>query len=312
MCREVRHGIGEPEQRRPTVRTLLRGFALAVSALTSACSTTGLERELEEQGPFDEESAPSKERDGSGPRDAAVRDRPLDAGAGRRRDGGTGDARVLLDARLNGAVRSDGGDGDALLCPSGSYFPVVAHELRPLEGYDYIAIREASEPLTSVDAGAEGWSSTTFHTLSEAGTRCARAVGGACASKVMYHPVRLANPVCIDHCSERAIVTTRGDEVRRWSTPAELVTLFGPVDSSAEALMLVAAAGYWLKCDDEAYSSLRELADGYEVYATRTIALCPVKLELVRLHVSLSGQVNVRSSKPLPQSGAACISLDRK
>lgn len=297
----------------PRWRRLLVALA-AVSALTASCSTSGLSYGDEESTDEDVEPA-EEERLDPGRRDGGVRPRPDPGGSDRprMRDAGTRDARVLLDARLSSDAEGPrDGASDPLACLMGSTFPVQASRLRPLEGYDYIAVREAAEPLVSGDGGVDEWTSSTFRTLSEAGVRCARAVGGGtCAQKVAFHPQQLANPVCMGNCSERAIVTTRGDEVRRWASASELSTLFGPIDSPDEALMLAAATGYWLSCDGGPHSSVAELDDGYEVEAIRYLSLCPVRIELARLHVSFEGRVTLRSMRELPRSDAPCVGSSR-
>lgn len=295
---------------------ILSLLALAsVSALTAACSTSGLEYGDGDEESTEEDVEPAEEERVRPPRrDGGTRPVPDPGGfeRPRMRDAGARDARVLLDARLsNDADRPRDASSDPLACLTGSTFPVQAARLRPLEGYDYIAVREAAEPLVGEDGGVDEWTSSTFHTLSEAGVRCARAIGGTCAQKVALHPQSLANPICTGHCSERAIVTTRGDEVRRWASASELKTLFGPIDAPDEALMLAAATGYWLSCDEGPQSSVTELDDGYEVQAIRYLSLCPVRAELARLHVSWEGQVTLRSMRELPRSDAPCVGSSR-
>ena len=77
---------------------------------------------------------------------------------------------------------------------------------------------------------------------------------------------------CVQLCLEDSVVTTKGDEVRRWVGGAQLATLLGSIDTAQEALLLVDAAGYSLRRGDATRTSLREVADGYEVFATKITA----------------------------------------
>lgn len=284
------------------------GVWLQAGVLVGGCSVSGLEGGFDE-GTSDEELGATGDQRGDA---GADRHGDHDFDGGRwwhgRGDAAAQDARVLLDARLNHDATAHHGadDAGALQC-NGDGFPVFAANLRPLQGYDYIAVREASELSPAPELQEETWASAAYRTLSEIGVRCARATGSACADKVRYHPHSLANSTCTDRCIERAIVTTQGDEVRRWSTSAELTTFLGPIDSPDEALMLVSAAGFSLTCGDAALSAVREVGEGYEVLATRHITLCPLHSERVRLQVSYTGQLSMREATRLPSSGDACI-----
>lgn len=308
MTRGLRTKTSELAPRALSSRRIFRERALdaclVAGVLLAGCSTSGLELEDDVDVAQEEDRSPAQrdQRDGGWARRDAGHDREPHS----MRDGGR-DARVLLDARMadDAASRDASILGEPLTCGPGA-FPVHAARLLPLQGYDYVAVREAGEQA-GLDAGVETWTSTDFRTLSQAGTSCARAVGSACREQVAHHPSKLANRICTDHCFEHAVVTTRGDEVRRWATPAELRTLFGPIDSADEALMLVAAADYSLACDDATLSALRTLADGYEVHAIRSRSPCPVRAELVGLHVAVDGALSVLSTRVLPPSGGVCV-----
>lgn len=307
MERERRGCKGGTLLLRRIFRTVLHAGVASACALASSCSTTGLEDELGLDDTVEEEQDVESAPDVWGPRRDGGPQR-LDASRPVRRDAARPtDARVLLDARLDAPDRGDAGARGGLRCPGDSNFPAQAAGLRPLQPYDYVALREAAQPAGAVDAGGERWSSTLFLTLSEAGSRCARAVGPACAEKLAYHPLPLSNPSCKEYCYERAVVTTRGDEVRRWASTTELLSLLGPIDSSDEALLIVSSRGFGLSCDDPEHGSVRELGEGYEVVATRTISLCPMRAELVRLEVTREGEIAILSRTLLPADDAPCI-----
>jgi hypothetical protein len=231
----------------------------------------------------------------AGPADAAARDAsdaaPHDAS----------DAASPADGATPWAV------GAALVCPSPSVsqLPVFASRLKPSATYDYVAVREAAG-VSFQDAGT-GWTRSDFRLVSEFGTRCATASSPACAAQSAKHPATGHASSCVDICTERAIVTTRGDDVKRWATHDELVTLLGPIDTSDEALMLVAGAGYDLACDAPQRSSIREVGDGYEVTATRVTSDCaPLITTQYLIHVARSGELRVLGERVFSMS-AACI-----
>lgn len=196
--------------------------------------------------------------------------------------------------------------GEAIECPaSGSGFVPQASGLHPRESFDYVSIRSAQDyggpPSTSADANTP-WGPGMFDLLSETGRPCASAATTACTEKLAQHPVEIVCSYAVDHCIERSVVTTRGDEVKRWSTQAELVELLAPIDTPDEAMLLVSTTGPSLSivCDDPTLSSVNVVSDGYEVYAQLFVDTCPVQVARARLHVSTDGKVVKLGQRKLP------------
>jgi hypothetical protein len=236
-----------------------------------------------------------------------------DAGmsSGGQIDGATGGDTAADAGAVDGSARGDASSqpsavGEPVACPEGAWFPVRAQGLAPAETFDYVAVRSAQGFHQAEGDGS--WTSKDFSVLSETGSACATQTSDACATQVAHHPNTLAAPQCMQICEERSIVTTRGDDVRRWATPEELRTLLGTIDSQDDALMLVYAAGYDVRCNDAAYTAVRELDDGYEVYATRMTEVCaPIIVMRYKLHVSRAGQVTKLAEEELSRQEGACV-----
>ena len=130
---------------------------------------------------------------------------------------------------------------------------------------------------------------------------------GRLRDTVAHHPVQFAPTFCVQLCLEDSVVTTKGDEVRRWVGGAQLATLLGSIDTAQEALLLVDAAGYSLWCGDATRTSLREVADGYG-FATKITASCdPVDTTRYHLRVSRTGDVSVLGSMVIEREFGTCI-----
>jgi hypothetical protein len=223
--------------------------------------------------------------------------------------------------------------GSARAQNQGGAWPFSAARLTPALNVDYLALRLArgerrSVPAASAEAhgvslargparsDAEDWTSTDFEVLSEHGDPCVSAPpGSSCAQGVERHPAWLANPECVEargphdraraaerepapSCSEIAVVTTRGGEVRRWATADELRELLAPIDTPDEALLLVRAEHHEVSCEPGRTRLLR-VKDGYEVRAARLASPCESG---VWLHVTDTGRVGEVSRDRAPRA----------
>jgi hypothetical protein len=196
----------------------------------------------------------------------------------------------------------------------GAGFPVRAAELRLAQPADYLAVREASALAGDVGPG-DDWTRTQFTTVSEVGTACAAATSAACAETVAKHPQQAHSSLCVQACVEWSLVTTRGDEVRRWVTPEQILEQLGPIDSPDEALMRAASLGYSVSCadPDTPFTSeqatlrfVRQVEGGYELFASTTTGLCPVRTRRHQLKVAPSGELTTVATKDFATDGA-CI-----
>jgi len=196
------------------------------------------------------------------------------------------------------------------VCEEPGSLPIKLAQLAPPERYDYIAIRRVGVPFVfpgrapDPTTGPEAWTLTEFMTLAETGEPCATATSGECMEKLGFHPTPLTRTSCSQLCSEWSLVTTRGDEVKRWAGISAVLALLGEIDSVDEALVLVASKGYQLYCPSaeesdsesgfpvqEARTEAREIEGGFEVIATREPESCPVVIRRTTLHVSRTGTV---------------------
>ena len=200
--------------------------------------------------------------------------------------------------------------------------PVRAAELRLAVPADYVAVRQSSglgKGSESLTAGSpDNWVETSFTVRSETGTACATASDLVCATTVARHPEQRYPSICVQGCTEWSVVSTRADDVKHSASPAQLVELFGAIDSQDEAFMLAASNKYDVTCPDPANASffgsaqpryVRTVPDGYELSATRYEQTCPVIVREYRLLVTTAGEVRELDSKLLKdkEGSGACI-----
>jgi len=204
-------------------------------------------------------------------------------------------------AEAQAAIQNGG-----VYCAEGVNSPISARGLRPARRYDYLAVRHVTD-FGSAE-GDESWTRTNFEVVSEAGVACATATTPMCHRKVAHHPQSLQPTSCLQICSETSVVTTVGNEVRRWTGLDELRALLAPIDTPHEALLLVEAAGYDLACNDPERTSVRAAGNGYVVTATKLTAICaPIITTRYSLYVSRSGVIHELASEELSRDEFACI-----
>ena len=196
-------------------------------------------------------------------------------------------------------------------CPSGTWYPVRASGLKPEASYDYVAIRQRMDYGVGIPEEEPGWHvplGPSVDVLSETGEACASASNAQCAELVAHHEAPFIRTSCEQTCYERSVVTTQGDEVKRWTGLAELRTLLGTIDSLDDALLLVSAADYDIACNNAASTSVARVDDGYVVYATRMTASCaPIIITRYKIHVSSEGELTVLSSEELSRDENTCV-----
>ncbi|MCB9764564.1 MAG: ferritin-like domain-containing protein [Alphaproteobacteria bacterium] len=135
--------------------------------------------------------------------------------------------------------------------------------------------------------------------VSTIGTPCASASDAdACAAALSAswagdgYLVTRYNPMgCINHY----LVWTAGDEVGTVRTREALLALLGPVDTLADADLLIWADGYEPLCVGDVTEG------GVEVQAKRRISDCPMQTNTYVLTVSPTGQVSEVSVQEGPQ-----------
>ena len=171
------------------------------------------------------------------------------------------------------------------LCVDGQWRPT--RDMHTAIDYDYLALYHA-------DPWAPGAS-----VLDEQGTACATAIDPAtCATEVAVS----------SGLNQNHLVTTDADGAQRYIEPGEVAGLLGPIDTAQEALIVVWHAGYSIYCGDPSNVAVREVDDGYEVYATRMTSDCdPVIVMRYLLHVSPDGTITELSSEEISHEVGVCV-----
>jgi hypothetical protein len=270
-----------------TLRTVLSGSVLAGAGLLPGCI-------------FDSES---KQGNSGETHDAAM---PGTDGAVPGPDG-----QVLQpDSGTEGAV--DGGLpplGPPIVCSADGGVPILANFDTPV-AYDFIQLRVRYDILSEQDAGT-GWITpitTSFQLGPQTGTACATATTPECADKIAHHEEPFQVTKWDQVPSERSVVTTRGDDVRRWLGLDQVRSLLGPINTLDEALLLVLTANFGLVCDDATQSSAEAVSDGYLIYATKRTSDCaPIDVRRFKLHVSHAGVISELGSELLFRDPTTCI-----
>ncbi|MDI1482563.1 ferritin-like domain-containing protein [Polyangium sp. y55x31] len=191
-------------------------------------------------------------------------------------------------------------------CAPGATMPISASGLSPARRFDYLAIRTLYG-TPAAEEGPERWTQSNFSVVSEVGTTCATATTRECHQKIRMHPEPFRRTSCLQLCTETSVVTTAGDEVRRWAGIPELVSLLGPIDTPDEALLLVEAAGYDLTCNNAERTTVRAARDGFIVTATKITRDCaPIITTRFTLRVFRSGEIQEVRAEEIGRD-SACI-----
>lgn len=136
--------------------------------------------------------------------------------------------------------------------------------------------------------------------MSEAGTLCESATDAtACVAAYDAVPEVDSLACSAPRCSGHIISTTLGDEVKHLTSIEEKRAFLGAIDTPEDAQLLVVLHGYTLGHGDGcATATVREIEDGYEVYAriARHLSPCGLVPDTARvlLTVSRDGVVSER------------------
>jgi hypothetical protein len=307
------------------LRILRGGFAGTL--ITGALSAAGCETSADEPGRGTrtrQEPSPVAESDGSvaaSDASAPASDGAVasgDAAVSGAVDAGLQPSDASKPAPINDASvpsNADAGAADAALPSDAGSAPTCTAEM-PTElraagfttsqPYDYVAVRQVSGPFQqnadAAPAPAPAWTLDKFMVLSETGTKCGTASDSTCSSQVARHPAQFVQSYCVQACVEYSVVTTRGNEVKRWATDAELATLFGKVDTADEAILFALRSGFTAPC-------VSREADGLRVVATHYKDTCPIVFERVTMRVSDTGELEVVGAVELPNhpGTGACV-----
>lgn len=99
---------------------------------------------------------------------------------------------------------------------------------------------------------------------------------------------------CLPAACRHYIAVNRGDEIELVTTPEQVASFLGTIDSPTEAALLAFASGYSWLVDDPTANGVRAVDGGYELLATELVSDCaPVQTDRVQLSVSADGEVEV-------------------
>ncbi|MDX2014065.1 MAG: ferritin-like domain-containing protein [Myxococcaceae bacterium] len=132
--------------------------------------------------------------------------------------------------------------------------------------------------------------------LSGTGTACANATDkAACMTRFAgLSPTVGFAENCLDLCSSYFLATTRGDEVKAWTSLEELKAFLGTIDTAQEAALLAFANAYRPECGQLDRGAVRARSGGgYDVIATRGIG-CGRGNDVTRHFLEVSAQGDVR------------------
>ncbi|RYZ45109.1 MAG: hypothetical protein EOO72_04800, partial [Myxococcaceae bacterium] len=104
------------------------------------------------------------------------------------------------------------------------------------------------------------------------------------------------------------LVTTRGDEVKTYSTKAEVQQLLGTVDTEQEAVLKAFADNYSFVCGNKEQGAVKKNEDGsFNVIGTNGYA-CGPGTELTQhvLKVTASGEVQELETRVLEEGTSVC------
>ncbi|NRD43651.1 hypothetical protein [Corallococcus exiguus] len=113
---------------------------------------------------------------------------------------------------------------------------------------------------------------------------------------------------CTGECRQHFLVTTRGDEVKTYSSQAELQQLLGTIDTEQEAVLQAFASSYSFVCGTKEQGAVKKNADGsFNVIGTNGYACGPgTNLTQYVLQVTASGKVEKLETRILEEGDSVC------
>ncbi|RKG70203.1 hypothetical protein D7V80_06260 [Corallococcus sp. CA054B] len=113
---------------------------------------------------------------------------------------------------------------------------------------------------------------------------------------------------CTGECRQHFLVTTRGDEVKTYSSQAELQQLLGTIDTEQEAVLQAFASSYSFVCGTKEQGAVKKNADGsFNVIGTNGYACGPgTNLTQYVLKVTAAGTVQKLETRTLEEGDSVC------
>jgi hypothetical protein len=192
--------------------------------------------------------------------------------------------------------------------------------LHPALELDYLAVRRLVRAKNG-DAPALGGSAAAdwsqLASIAQRGSPCAGAMqADTCKQALEQLDARFANDpgaLCtgVECPGFTYVVTSKGDEVAAWSTPAELERLLGAIDTPSEAWLMAqvaAHAGPYL-CGEDEFAAQRTVAGGFELRERRYTSSChPLELGETIYRVSAEGAVKTSPRSVVRSEPDGCAS----
>ncbi|NOK18317.1 ferritin-like domain-containing protein [Corallococcus carmarthensis] len=173
-----------------------------------------------------------------------------------------------------------------------------------------LSIQPAMDSVELRFISSYGEEPATYQTRASTGEACATATDPSTCQTTLAEArsVDGFTGACIQVCWKYFLATTRGDEVKTWSSLQSIQELIGTVDTAQDAALLAFAAGYRLSCDTLDQGAVkRSLEGGFNVVGTKGYA-CGEGSDLIQhvVHVSANGEVRELEKHVLEKGTGQC------
>jgi len=294
------------------------GYALASALVTSGCGSRGDLDPLEPGAPGGKPAGPAS-MDGTPIINPPAR--PVQtgaAGAGAPRGPAAPDTMVKVGSAPptpDGA--SAGGAAPPERVPRST--PVA---IECVNGIAQLFAGITAQPFDGAAFAIQSAGTSSPQVLFSQGAFCSTATDlSACQTKIAVAADK-ANLPLADACfmygmCTRYVVTTHGDDVHKYQTRAELLQFLGPIDSPADALLLLYYDLHTVVCGSTSpestfsgidASSILELEDGFQVLSLTYAGGCMgERRERVTLHVATDGTVTELARETMAPANTGCV-----
>jgi hypothetical protein len=215
---------------------------------------------------------------------------------------------ILAATMASGAAACGGIDlsgYDPIACSDNGYDPQTLADLASPESPDYLALYVAenfggTEPPTMTETRGEACASASD------ASACQAAIDAATAEMLPDQGFELGQ--CVQVCSRYHLLVNSGDDVRVVTDQQGVQELLGAIDTPLEAVTAARLARYNVSCGDVEQGGVKQVANDYEVIATKLTAACdPVESTRFQLSVEASGTVTELDSQVVSSESGACV-----
>lgn len=160
--------------------------------------------------------------------------------------------------------------------------------LDPAESYDYLTwrTRVSTSPGIPIEVATQG-------------TVCANASGSNCRTEVDLLIADESFPLtqtCQTYgpCQD-FVITTRGDDIKRYLNREQIIEFLGDINTPQEALLVLYYDDFLIRCgfdpDDPKRTVVTPKEDGFDATVDRMVSDCPAQYARLSMHVSSAGVV---------------------